>query len=62
MVGSVEEASAQLQREATVDPVVDFGRLEQVFVMLRRSSTMDLLYATDDGDQPDPAPAAKSGP
>ena len=62
VVATVEEASAQLQREATVDPVVDFGRLEQVFVMLRRSSTMDLLYATEGGDQPDPAPSAKSGP
>ena len=62
VVSSVEEASAQLQREAAVDPVVDFGRLEQVFVMLRRSSTMDLLYATEGGDQPDPAPSAKSGP
>ena len=32
--------------------------------MLRRSQTMDLLYATEGGDQPDPgadpAPAAKS--
>ena len=62
VVATVEEASAQLQREAAVDPVVDFGRLEQVFVMLRRSSTMDLLYATEGGDQPDPAPSAKSGP
>jgi rod shape-determining protein MreC len=61
VVASVEEAGALLQREASVDPVVDFGRLEQVFVMLRRSATMDLLYATDGGDQPDPAPAAKSG-
>ena len=51
VVASVEEASAQLQREASVDPVVDFGRLEQVFVMLRRSPTMDLLYATEGGDQ-----------
>jgi rod shape-determining protein MreC len=61
VVGTVEEASAQLQREASVDPVVDFGRLEQVFVMLRRSPTMELLYATDGGDLPDPAPEAKSG-
>jgi rod shape-determining protein MreC len=36
-------------------------RLEQVFVMLRRSPTMDLLYATEGGDQPDPAPARRSG-
>src|SRR2546426_450730 len=57
VVSSVEEPSAQLLREANVDPVVDFGRLEQVFVMLRRGPTMDLLYATEGGDQPDPAPA-----
>jgi len=57
-VSGVEDSSAQLTREANVDPVVDYGRLEQVFVMLRRSATMDLLYATEGGDQPDPAPAA----
>jgi len=58
VVSGVEDSSAQLTREANVDPVVDYGRLEQVFVMLRRSATMDLLYATEGGDQPDPAPAA----
>jgi len=31
---------------------VDFSKLEQVFVMLRRGATLDLLYARDDGDQP----------
>jgi rod shape-determining protein MreC len=63
VVSTVEEPSPQLLREATVDPVVDFGRLEQVFVMLRRSPTMDLLYATEGGELPDPAPAdgAKEG-
>lgn len=60
VVSSVEEASAQLQREANADPVVDFNRLEQVFVMLRRSPTMDLLYATESGDQSEAA--AKAGP
>ena len=35
---------------AEVRPAVDFGRLEQVFVMLQRGPTMDLLYAAD-GDQ-----------
>jgi hypothetical protein len=53
VVATVEQAGAQLEREATVDPVVDFNRLEQVFVMLRRSATMDLLYATEGGDQAD---------
>jgi hypothetical protein len=37
-----------------VRPAVDFGRLEQVFVMLERGPTMELLY---DGDvPPDPVP------
>ena len=58
VVASVEEPSAQLQREASVDPVVDFNRLEQVFVMLRRSPTMDLLYTTEGGDQPEAAEKA----
>jgi hypothetical protein len=35
---------------ALLSPAVDFGRLEQVFVMLRRGATMELLYATEDGD------------
>ena len=45
---------------ATLQPAVDFGRLEQVFVMLHRGPTMDLLYGGD-GDLPTdaaPAPAA----
>lgn len=54
-VDSVQTGDAQLLHEARVKPSVDFGRLEQVFVMLRRSPTMDLLY---DG-QGDP-PAARS--
>jgi rod shape-determining protein MreC len=61
VVSGVEDANAKLLREANVDPVVDYGRLEQVFVMLRRSATMDLLYATEGGDQPDPAPGAEEG-
>ena len=40
---------------ATIEPAVDFARLEQVFVMLRRGPTMDLLYASSDGDEQDPA-------
>jgi rod shape-determining protein MreC len=52
-ITAVEEEGAQLLREASVEPVVDFGRLEQVFVMLQRGPTMDLLYATEGGDVPD---------
>jgi hypothetical protein len=36
---------------AKLIPAVDFGRLEQVFVMLRRGPTMELLYA---GEQEGP--------
>jgi hypothetical protein len=36
---------------------VDFGRLEQVFVMLHRGPTMDLLFGGGDGDLAEPAPA-----
>lgn len=58
VITEVEAEGAQLLREATVEPAVDFGRLEQVFVMLRRGPTMDLLYATDSGDLVDDAVAA----
>ena len=63
MVGQIREVPAlgsQLLVTASVDPAVDFGRLEQVFVMLRRGPTMDLLYELEDGavaslrEQPDP--------
>jgi rod shape-determining protein MreC len=53
VIADVEEESSQLLREAGVEPAVDFNRLEQVFVMLRRGATMDLLYATEGGDLPD---------
>jgi rod shape-determining protein MreC len=55
----VGEADAQLLRKARVEPAVDFGRLEQIFVMLRRGPTMDLLYATETGDLSEPE--AKEG-
>lgn len=59
VITEVEAEGAQLLREATVEPAVDFGRLEQVFVMLRRGPTMDLLYATDTGDRADDAADAE---
>jgi rod shape-determining protein MreC len=40
----VADAEGQLLRTARLAPAVDFGRLEQVFVMLERGPTMDLLY------------------
>ena len=49
-VTEVEPPGAKLLRRAKVEPAVDFGRLEQAFVMLRRGPTMELLYATGNGD------------
>lgn len=43
-VVEVADAEGQLMRTARLRPAVDFGRLEQVFVMLRRGPVMDLLY------------------
>ena len=37
-------------QRARVQPAVDFGRLEQVFVMLHRGPTMDLLYENENGE------------
>jgi len=55
-VREVAEPGSQLLQQASVQPSVDFGRLEQVFIMLRRSPTMDLLYSTRGGDEePDAA-------
>ena len=49
-IGEVVEISdpgGDLLQTATVQPAVDFGRLEQVFVMMRRGPTMDLLYESE---------------
>ena len=53
-IGEVTEVRtdrAELLHKARIAPAVDFGHLEQVFVMLRRAPTMDLLFAGD-GDLP----------
>ena len=65
-IGTVVEVlspDAQLMQKALVSPSVEFGRLEQVFVMLRRGATMELLYASKDGDLPGdpPGPVAQRG-
>jgi rod shape-determining protein MreC len=56
-VTSVKADRSELLHTARVEPSVDFGRLEQVFVMLRRGPTMDLLFGGGDGDLAEPAPA-----
>jgi rod shape-determining protein MreC len=59
-IGKVVEVHAdetRLLHTATLQPAVDFGRLEQVFVMLHRGPTMDLLYGGD-GDLPTDTVAA----
>jgi rod shape-determining protein MreC len=57
-IAEVQADASSLLHTATVQPAADFGRLEQVFVMLHRGPTMDLLYAGE-GDLPE-APARVS--
>ncbi|MCP5068910.1 MAG: rod shape-determining protein MreC [bacterium] len=59
-VTEVDTDRAELLHKARVTPAVDFGHLEQVFVMLRRAPTMDLLFAGD-GDLPDPKGEKEAG-
>jgi len=56
-VRSVQTAESRVLHTATLRSAVDFGRLEQVFVMLERGPTMDLLYEGS-GDIPEPPTAA----
>jgi rod shape-determining protein MreC len=53
-ITDISERGAKLLQTATIRPAVDFGRLEQVFVMLRRGPAMELLYSTSVGDEPPP--------
>jgi rod shape-determining protein MreC len=57
-ITSVKADREQLLHTARVKPAVDFGRLEQVFVVLHRGPTMDLLFGGGDGDLPEPKPPA----
>lgn len=50
-VVELKDPQGGLLQTAVLKPAVDFGRLEQVFVMLRRGPTLDLLYARDQGDR-----------
>ncbi len=49
-VTSVSDPGSELLQTAKLVPAVDFGRLELVFVMLRRGPTMELLYAGEEED------------
>lgn len=59
-VVEVRPAGSRLLRTALLAPAVDFGRLEQAFVMLRRGPTMELLYRAEgvgsSEDEAEPAP------
>ena len=57
-VVAVETDRDQLLHTAAVRPAVDFGRLEQVFIMQRRGHTIELLY---DGSTGDVATKPKAG-
>ena len=56
----VEPPGERLLQRALLRPAVDFGRLEQIFVLLWRGPTLDLLYEGE-GDRPERADAAKPG-
>jgi rod shape-determining protein MreC len=49
-ITKVADPGSGLLQIAKLAPAVDFGRLEQVFVMLRRGPTMELLYGDEDAD------------
>jgi rod shape-determining protein MreC len=53
-VTSVQTDPERLLHTARIRPAVDFGRLEQVFVMLRRGPTMELLYDGRAASEPPP--------
>lgn len=59
-IAEVQSDGERLLRRAVVRPSVDFGRLEQVFVMLWRGPTLDLLYEGE-GDTPAQAGEAPTG-
>ncbi len=62
VVTSIEELGTQLMLKATLQPSVDFHRLEHAFVMLRRGPTMELLHGPAEGERdaslPPEAPAS----
>lgn len=61
-VAELREAGGRLTRIAVIEPAVDLGRLEQVFVMLRRGPQMDLLYRPNRPEEDLDGPARVSSP
>jgi len=61
-VTELRDAGGRLTRIAVIEPAVDLGQLEQVFVMLRRGPQMDLLYRPNRPEQDLDGPAAVSSP
>lgn len=61
-VSELREAGGRLTRIAVIEPAVDLGQLEQVFVMLRRGPQMDLLYRPNRPDDDLAGPADVSAP
>jgi len=61
VVRNVADPGGRLLQTAVLAPSVDFGRLEQTFVMLHRGPTMELLYGGS-GDPPVDAPASAAPP
>ncbi|MAG29744.1 MAG: rod shape-determining protein MreC [Deltaproteobacteria bacterium] len=61
-VSALREAAGRLTQIAVIEPAVDLGQLEQVFVMLRRGPTMDLLYRPNRAEQDLEGPVSTDGP
>jgi rod shape-determining protein MreC len=60
-VVELRDAGGRLTRIAVVEPAVDLGRLEQVFILLRRGPLMDLLYQPNRTEQDLPGPISQRG-
>jgi hypothetical protein len=52
-VTELRDPGGSIMQIAHLRPAVDFGRLEQVFVMLRQGPTMEILYGTNIPDSAD---------
>ena len=61
-VSELREAGGRLTRIAVIEPAVDLGHLEQVFIMLRRGPQMDLLYRPNRPEQDLSGPAGVRSP
>jgi rod shape-determining protein MreC len=61
-VAELREAGGRLTRIAILEPAVDLGQLEQVFVMLRRGPTMELLYEPNRAEEDLPGPVVIEPP